>query len=284
MGKNSELIFEQFNSISNLLKELDTRTNNSVMRDVYESNSGDGTFSLTKSYEEACSLLKYGYNKILEEVDRKRKELLKTKSYLIIPNQKLPKNMPIGYVPNVPNAIQNIPNSMINIEKDPKKEKSISIIYHFGASWMEKAEDFVKAGVALVSAINILERSGFRTKLSVCFFPAKGNSQILYPTLRLKDYKDNFNIKKLCFPLAHPSMFRRIGFKYCETCPRLTDLDFKFGYGRTIHDTETENKILKEIKQNFDKNCIIINYKTIKDFDYNPEEILKYLNITKERN
>ncbi len=277
-GKGKELVIENFPSISKLLNTLDKREKNEVMSSCDSSHTNGKDFSLTSSYEEACSLLKYGYVDILEKIEKERKKTLKENSFLILPQQTPPTSMPIGYIPHVPNAIQNLPNSMINTIKTPKKAKSISIVYSFGESCREEADSFVTAGIALISAINLIERCGIRTKLSIGFFPSTSNSQIVFPTLTIKNYEDNFNIKKICFPIAHPSMFRRIGFRYCETCPNLTDSEFAWSYGHPIKENDFQ-LLKKELNKTFDTNCYLISFAEIKKYEYKVNRILNHCNI-----
>lgn len=273
-----EIVTENFSSISKLLNTLDKREKNAVMSSCNASHTNKKDFTLTSSYEEACSLLKYGYIDILEKIETERKKTLKENSFLILPQQTPPISMPIGYVPHVPNAIQNLPNSMINTIKTPKKTKSISIVYSFGENCREKADNFVTAGIALISAINLIERCGIRTKLSIGFFPSTSSTQIIFPTLTIKNYEDNFNIKKICFPIAHPAMFRRIGFKYCETCPNLTDSYFSWAYGSPIK--EPDFQLLKEVlNKTFDANCYLISFAEIKKYEYKVNKILNHCNI-----
>ena len=273
-----EIVTENFSSISKLLNTLDKRENNAVMSSCDASYTNGKDFSLTSSYEEACSLLKYGYVDILEKIERERKKTLKENSFLVLPQQTPPINMPIGYIPHVPNAIQNLPNSMINTIKTPKKTISISIVYSFRETCGEKADNFVTAGIALISAINLIERCGIRTKLSIGFFPSSSNTQIIFPTLTIKNYEDNFNIKKICFPIAHPAMFRRIGFKYCETCPNLTDSYFSWAYGSPIKGPDFQ--LLKEgLNKTFDTNCYLISFAEIKEYKYQVNKILNHCDI-----
>jgi len=46
------------------------------------------------------------------------------------------------------------------------------------------------------------------------------------------------NISKLAFPLVHPSMLRRLMFKYLEVTDLITNRDFANGYGSPIEDAD----------------------------------------------
>lgn len=280
------IVYEEFNDIDELLKTLSTRSNNAIMRDNHSSEKEGDSFSKTSSYKEATDLLKNGYTDILEDVKsavRRNNKFI----YQYQDRQRKVKNMPIGFIPNVPNALQNKPDAMINIIHKPKKRKTINIIYAMSGSCGESADVFVKAGAALVSALNLIEISGIQTRLSVSFMASESSrsffsfypetkdedKQFIFPILRVKNYGERFNLTKICFPMAHPSMFRRIGFKYLETCPQLTDSNFANGYGRVPD--------LNEIREimNTDENTYILNTSFIKENDYDIHKILKELEV-----
>lgn len=280
------VVYEEFNDIEELLETLASRPNNEIMKNEHSSEKEQASFSKTSSYKEATDLLRNGYTEILEDVKsavRRNNKFI----YQYQDRQRKVKNMPIGFIPNVPNALQNKPDSMINILQKPKKRKTINIIYAMSGSCGESADVFVKAGAALVSALNLIEISGIQTRLSVSFMASESSQgffsfgpatkeedkQLIFPVLRVKNYGERFNLTKICFPMAHPSMFRRIGFKYLETCPQLTDSNFASGYGRV-----PELGKIREIV-NTDENTYILNTRLIKDSGYDIHKILKELEV-----
>jgi hypothetical protein len=190
----------------------------------------------------------------------------------------LPKNRPVGYIPNVPNSIMNLPDSMVFVERVPQKRKTLSVIYNIGGSAFEEKEFFIQAGTALCTALNIVESKGIQTKLSVGFMPATAGSEAICPTVTIKNYGQKFDLQKICFPLAHPSMFRRIGFKYLETCPEVTDSNWAWGYGTPLKDIDELKKYLKID----DTNTFLLNCHWIRENDYNIVKILEYFKVTKE--
>lgn len=279
MSDNKEVncVYEEFSSIDKLLKTLDSRPNNKIMEDKHFSEQHDSSFTGTESYQEAVNLLKYGYTDILPQIKRE----VKKNNKILFKNplhQRKILNMPIGFVPNVPNALQNKPDSMINIVSTPQKKKTLSIIYAMSGNAGEDTDTFIKAGAALISAINLIELSGIQTRLYVDFMPAMAGGgffsssnerELLAPVLRIKNYGERFNLTKICFPLAHPSMFRRIGFKYLETCPFITNSNFAGGYGRVPE--------LNELKDYIPTNyqTYILNTPFIKENNFNIQSILK---------
>lgn len=276
MAKEIKCIYEEFTSINQLLNTLNSRPNNQVMSEREASRTGDRDFCETSSYEEAVDLFVHGYTDIVGQV---RAEVRKNNKaiYSNPIERRTIMNMPVGFIPNVPNALQNKPDSMINIVSTPQKRKTLSVIYAMGGSCGEEAESFIKAGAALVSALNLIELSGVQTRLYVDFMPSSGRKEMLSPVLRVKNYGERFNLTKICFPLVHPSMFRRIGFKYLETCPFVTDSYFRLGYGRSPE--------IEDLRRNIptDKQTFILNTEVIKDNDYSIKAILEELNFFNEK-
>ena len=73
--------------------------------------------------------------------------------------------------------------------------------------------------------------------LDVIAMCTNSGSEWQIASVNVKDYKEQLDIKKLCFPLAHPSMFRRFGFAWLE---RSTDMKegFAYGYGHSAQKKE----------------------------------------------
>lgn len=264
---------EEFSSIFELMNTLKERPNNKFMRDEHGSQTtGNSSWSGTNTYEEAESLLIYGYNDPVKNIKSnliKNKKLV-SKMYNLIPKP-IATNQVVGFVPNVPNALMGLPKSMISVEKINRNKKTISIIYATGGAVGIEPKTFESAGTALVSAINLIELAGIQTRLSIGFIPSVKGRQIIFPTVNIKNFNERFSLQKICFPMVHPSMFRRIGFKYLETCPSMEE-DFSCEYGRPAS-LEQIKTCLKE------KNTYIISREWITDHDNNIEEILKYMEV-----
>ena len=97
----------------------------------------------------------------------------------------------------------------------------------------------------MLSAIDIIEKSGIQTKIKLCFFPAQEDDELTLPTVMIKNYGERYSIQKISFPIAHPSMFRRIGFKWLETTPDIKR-NFSNGYGHSPGYEVIEKSIKKE--------------------------------------
>ena len=269
-----KIVEEHFSSIHQLLSVISSRPKNSEMATCDSSESNGENFTGTKNFEEAVDLFQYGYTDVLDKIKSGIASNVKCHS---VEQRRYVKNGVAGYAPNVPNAIQGLPNSMIYTEKQLQKVKVITIYYSMCENCSCPKEEMIKSGITMLSAVNILEKSGIRTKLEVVFFCAAhdGNTEGTFATVRVKDFREYMDIQKLCFPIVHPSMFRRFGFKWLETTPYLHESGWKYGYGHV------SGKVIELARKMLNDNEIIITLQDTKNAHYDPEELIKNLNIKK---
>lgn len=274
-----DIYTEEFPSVNNLLKTLDCRKTNQVFKGhslSSESVEDDGYgWYCTADYEEAKKLITFGYKEHLDKIKHQIKITAKKYNKFQVVNKAAPHSDIVGYIPHVPNAIQNIPNSMINVHKIPQKQKTMHIIYTNSGNCGENPDFFIKSGVTLLTAMNIIEANGIQVKLDLAFVAAQYGEEEAFPTVNLKNYGQRLDLLKICFPITHPSMLRRIGFKWIETNSFIKDHGWTFGYGRSITDHE---EVVKNLKK--EDNFVVSNY-WIRNNNYDVEELLKYLNCKK---
>jgi len=270
---------EEFPSVNNLLKTLDCRKPNEVFKGRSLSSEDkerkDGTWYCTCDYDNAKQLITFGYKEHLDKIKQQMRVTSKKYNKFQVVSKNAPHSDIVGYIPHVPNAIQNIPNSMINVHKIPQKQKTMHIVYTNSGNCCENSDFFIDAGVAMLTAVNIIEANGIQVKLDLAFVAAEESSEVAFPTVNLKNYGQRLDLLKICFPITHPSMLRRIGFKWIETNPFIKKGDWIIGYGRSITNSD---KIVKYLKK--DDNFVVSNY-WIREHNYDIEELLKYLNCKK---
>jgi hypothetical protein len=267
------IVKEEFHSIYQLMHTLSSRPNNSYMKNENDSKKGSESFTGTKNWEEAIKMLGTGYLEVIPKLQKNIGIQNKINAkYSAAIEKAVPKIRMQGYVPCVPNAIRGIPQSMISVDKKPMKRKTLHILYSVGANCSTETDWFVKAGTALLSAIDIIEKGGVQTKIDLNFFPSVENSEITFPTVTIKNYGERYSVQKISFPLAHPSMFRRIGFRWLETTPEIKQK--YFGYGSS----PSHEKLEEEIKIN-DPATYLISAKWIHSHNCSVEEILKKFGV-----
>lgn len=243
------IIRERYNSIHEFTHTILKRKNNRVMRNERSSERKDYEFTGTENMEEAIGLMENGYSEPLERI-KKSIDKLKAKSNVNVQKAR-PSIGVVGYVPCVPNAILNLPYSMIKTDRVPTKIKVITMYYSVSVNAGTDKNTIIEAGVSILSILNELELHGYRVKLEVECIGAYTHKEFASASINLKDWRENLDIKKLTFPLVHPSFFRRMGFKWLETVPKLSDDDYACGYGRPM-----SNKGYEEAREFYNKNGI----------------------------
>lgn len=266
------IVKEDFRSIEEMLNVITNRPNNDIMRDKNDSINNSYDFTKTHSWNEAVDLFKKGYTNILPKIksgvsqDIKRVESIQ--------KRRTSTNV-VGYAPHVPNAILGFPNSMIFTESVPQKVKAISIVYSITETCGHDKEEFVKSGICVLNVINRLELLGYRVSLKIMFYCAIDGEDRAFGSIKVKDFKEHLDLQKLCFPVAHPSMFRRFGFKWLETCRGLKEHDWRYGYGRQCE--EYDSGLQEYLKDNE----FYISLKKTNKFNYDAEKIIQEMNIKK---
>jgi hypothetical protein len=269
---DKRIIYEKFSSIRRLLEDLDRRPNNEIMRKERESDKADPKdWYKTRNYAHAKKLIVEGYTEILKSLTSFIYK--NTKFFKQASNKSSIMEDVLGSAPIIPNYLKGLPNNMFYRKPNSRKIKTLEIIYNMGANCGHDGIEWVKAGAALLSVIKFLERKGITVKLECIFMSANRYDEYIIGSVPLKDYKDRLDLQKLCFPLANPSMFRRFGFKFLETCPEMTK-NFSFGYGGPT-DTEELIKVLKVPEKS-----ILMSMTDILEFKNDPIKLLNHINET----
>ena len=77
-----------------------------------------------------------------------------------------------------------------------------------------------------------LESQGYRCNLNIVLGVFKGTRRFIVK-VRIKNANEKLNVSKLAFPMVHPSMLRRLFFRFIEVYPKVTSV-FSYGYGQPI--------------------------------------------------
>ncbi|HSX39120.1 MAG TPA: hypothetical protein VLI92_00830 [Candidatus Saccharimonadales bacterium] len=247
------IVKESFESLETFIDTMEERPLNAVFRgyENHLSSQRDETqretkFSGVNTYNDAMDILKKGYK---EPLDKMKKAILKIGQQQSNQRPRM-KNDFVGFVPNVPNTLMNLPMTMINREKIAPKTKTIHLTYSFCAAAKTSTNDMIKGGVNFISLVNSLEKQGYRVKIDLCFTGVANKTAAAF-TVNLKQYGQQINLLKLAFPLVHPAMLRRLAFKWIETTPTLKEKDFLSGYGTPLNyfvgqSLEREREFIKE--------------------------------------
>jgi O-acetyl-ADP-ribose deacetylase (regulator of RNase III) len=229
MGK---VIFEHFRTLEELIDTVESRPYNKIWEtgEKASQRTTDKSWYGTENYAESIELIKNGYK---EPLERLKRELFKINKQTSVSKPKLTTNV-VGFAPHIPNALQGIPTSMITRENRQEKTKTIHLMYGFSAIGDISGTDLIQGGTKFIGLVNSLELSGYRVKLDIVRCTTATPSDAIGFTVNLKQYTQNLNLLKLCYPLVHPSMLRRTSFKWGETLPNLEDGRYYGGHGSTL--------------------------------------------------
>ena len=228
-GKQTSYIRE-FSS----LNEFEAYITNTPLNKAFQwknllSVSGGYGFTQTHSYEEAIKLLKDGWRSMAQDI---------TKKLNVIKNQIVEAHVQkvfydvVGFQASVPRYLQGIPTSMVNKKLVPVKQRAITLDKDISYNGGIKTEQIVEASIQTLQLIKKIEAQGIRVNLNLIWGDISGNTTEVVK-IRLKSANERLNISKLAFPLVHPSMLRRLLFRYLEVSPTVTN-KYTQRYGKPL--------------------------------------------------
>lgn len=249
--KDWDITIEQFGNFSELIE-----TNDSRKRNFGEARTSTNDRWSGCSYEKAVDLLLHGWDEQIKEINQKISKVSRQGTALKMKQF----NDVHGFVPIVPNAIKGIPQSMINMNLQPKKAKVIYITTDLGVACYVSTNDVIEYVKKLASKIIQLEKNGFRVRLTFykSFNNYSANKSYALKMLLKNEYQP-LDLKRILFALGHPAMFRRICFDWYERLPGAQEFD---GHGYSMHVVKknTRDKFEKYKELICDKNEYLICY------------------------
>lgn len=271
-------ITERYRSIESLMRTLDSRNgkNNPAMQGNDSSKTGTKRFCGTKDYDEAVELITKGWTEKLDEIKKGFDKAVRVNTNTT-QSRPRPTTGIVGYAACVPNAILGLPNSMIATERVAQKVKAVTIVYNSSVSAGWSTDEMIECGITVMKLVNKLELDGYRVRLTAEPIATTSGSDLAQCLVDLKDWRQPLDLTKLAFPMIHPSMLRRVMFRWLETVPNLTNRGFSGGYG-TPKSSEDYEKVVKEYKE--ERKCLGDNdyYLTaymVKDEKHDIDRIMK---------
>jgi hypothetical protein len=227
--------FAVFDSISEMVRHCKNAPNGANFGNTRTSQRVDRAWTGTETYEEAEQLItegwEEGFKKLSDNLkDRDVDEEIQNKRFM-------PRTDVEGYAPCVPHVIIGRPDTMFNAEMHPKKFKIVDIILNIGVSGGTNTDEIVERGIVAMNYISQLEMAGYRCNLHIARCGVDGGEQVFFLT-KIKDSTEPFSIKRMAFPLIHPSMNRRFMFRVLESMN--VGYQWTSGYGRTEDDHADE--------------------------------------------
>ena len=185
-------------------------------------------FTKTHSFKEASDLLSNGWDDMSEELTKrlavaaKLQPTMQRKSVLSVS----------GYQPVVALYLAGVPQNMIDTKMVAVKSKIINITKSVNYSGGTSTETMIAESIKALQVVKKLEAQGYRVNLSIALGTEADHRNVLCKVC-IKRANEKLNVSKLAFPMVHPSMLRRLFFRYVEVCPDVT-YGYTHGYGAPV--------------------------------------------------
>ena len=242
-SQDGHQVCEQFADLYEFLDTIEERPVNKTFANKYgaqiecqPSHDGREEFRGTASWAESCSLMERGYeegvNMILNAGVKPQGGTLQRYETAVV-----------GFAPCIPNAIMGLPDSMIRSREQKQVQHEVTVFYMLGASCDVEKEDIARASRRLLDAVVSLEQQHTRVRLvllSATTAKTSSNEYLRIVSMTLKEARQALNLRKLSYPLVHPSFFRRQVFAWIETAPGIPSR-YSHGHGYQAKDYEVRN-------------------------------------------
>lgn len=211
---------QKFETMDSFFKFITTAHNNKVFADEHISDRSSENFAGTKNFSEAAELFRNGWDAGLEKI-----KAGKGVDFASPAPRALVRNYYVGACPNVPRALQGLPDAMRQVYRPPQKQKVMTVFVDMCVSSMLDKDRYQKVGGYIYQAIKAIEEQGTRVEIITGFADSIGTNRraaeelIICPEITLKKASETLDAGRLSFALVHVGMFRRLCFKYIETCP-----------------------------------------------------------------
>lgn len=220
---------QEFNSINEFYKYICDTPFNDAFRWATHSSVETGSYAQrwtkTGSFDEAVELMKNGWTDMAQQMTQKLQAT---------PNMELTRQMRTiigvaGFQPVVPLYLAGVPTNMVSKQMQPIKQKVINVTKSIDYAGSVSADKIVEESIKAMQIVKKLESQGYRVNLYIALGSFKRETEILCK-VKIKGANEKLNISKLAFPLAHPSMLRRLFFRWIEVNPHVTK-SFVGNYG-----------------------------------------------------
>lgn len=225
---NSKTEAIEFDSLKEFYDYIcETPFNEAFRWEKHSSVTGGEHFTKTKDFNEAVELFKSGWSDMATKLVQRLK---------VIENKTEPTMRPrntlgvCGYQAIVPLYLQGVPNNMMSKKMVPVKQKVITLNKSIDYSGMVSTNEIIEESIKAMQIVKKLEAQGYRCNLNIVLGSSE-STKGFFVKVRIKSANEKLNVSKLAFPLVHPSMLRRLFFRFIEVYPNITK-SFVHGYGR----------------------------------------------------
>lgn len=227
---NKEMSLEYFSDIYEFANALNRPVNRIFTGREHSQNEKKrkDTFYGTRTYAEADNLLRNGYDEGLRAIVG------------AMPNIKAEDHTPItkadvvGHTPHVPHCIIGHPMNMIRTIRQPLIARSINVWFDRSEACDVKAEEMAESARLLIDAVKWLEDHNIRVTVNIISSGICAVQKV-FCAVCVKKATALINVRKIAYPMVHPSWERRHCFRWMETSPIVTASDLSdYGFSFNI--------------------------------------------------
>lgn len=240
---------ERFRNAAEFVRLMETRPINKGWQGHERASRDDESdeanpWSGARTWHEAVETAERGYAEVVGRV----KAMAKTTTARVFERVEARPVRPVcayvGGSPHVPRAIQGLPRDMRAMKRKDKKRPGVTLVYEISANGGVNTSDMIAAGARMVALVRLFERAQVPVRLVVSDTGHRGDAGVLACEVVVKDFHAPFNLQKLAYYLAHPSMHRRLFFSWLETSPVVEQ--YVYGYGYPITNSRRECDEVRE--------------------------------------
>lgn len=241
----------EFKSINEFEKFITENPENKVFKDCHYLASKDKKywtvdFTNTKSFDEAIDLLHNGWTDKAKELTKK----LKAVESDMAPIMKQQRCVSVaGYQPIVPLFLAGQPANMIGTRMQPVKQKVVTLVKSVSYSGNVEPEEWTEQGLKALAVVKKLESNGLRVNVDIVRggYDPDTKSNGIVCRVRVKNANERLNVSKLAFTMCHPSIQRRLMFRFTEVYDKVSS-GYRSTYGMTFI-TSDWKKVLDKKKE-----------------------------------
>lgn len=239
----------EFKSIHEFEKFITEKHENDVFKCSHSLSSKDKNFwsvdfTKTKSFDEAIGLLHDGWVDKAKELTKKLKAVERD----MAPIMKQQRCISVaGYQPIVPLFLAGQPANMVGTRMQPVKQKVVTLVKSVSYSGNVEPEEWTEQGLKALAVVKKLESNGLRVNVDIvrggCDPDTKSNGIVC--RVRVKNANERLNVSKLAFTMCHPSMQRRLMFRFTEVYDRVSS-GYRSTYGMTFRTSDWKKVLDKK--------------------------------------
>lgn len=233
----------EFKSISEFENFITKNPENKAFKDCRYLASKDKKFwtvdfTNTESFDEAVDLLHNGWTDKAKELTKKLKAVERD----MAPIMKQQRCVSVaGYQPIVPLFLAGQPANMIGTRMQPVKQKVVTLVKSISYNGLVDTDEWTEQGLKALAIVKKLEANGLRVNVDIVRggYDSDTNSNGIVCRVRVKNANERLNVSKLAFTMCHPSMQRRLMFRFTEVYDKVSS-GYVSTYGRTFKKADWE--------------------------------------------